>query len=177
MHADFDLITNLLGQPGTLQVTSTGGRMAAARRQGPPWILSSVRAMHQLIADAPALRRARRLARHLPRRRVRMQHEHRVHRPALELTLDVLQRLKQAPQVAGGTPGGHATAKCLKSTGRQTLATAQCPATQTETPPAQQPAAASDPMARDDIGQDGTVLFKVRLRCPDEPCGQTFVVR
>ena len=96
MHADFDLITNLLGQPGTLQVTSTGGRMAAARRQGPPWILSSVRVMHQLIADAPALRRARRLARHLPRRRVRMRHEHRVHRPALELTLDVLQRLKQA---------------------------------------------------------------------------------
>src|SRR5215510_7792116 len=35
MHADFDLVTRLLGQPGTIQVTGTGGPGGCGHRQRP----------------------------------------------------------------------------------------------------------------------------------------------
>jgi UDP-N-acetylglucosamine 3-dehydrogenase len=63
MHADFDLVTSLLGQPSTVQVTGTGG-------------------------DRPRAG--------LPVRPGQQPHRTFQARPALELTLDVHQRLTQA---------------------------------------------------------------------------------
>jgi hypothetical protein len=37
MHADFDLVTALLDQPSTVQVSGTGGPAAAARRPRSSW--------------------------------------------------------------------------------------------------------------------------------------------
>jgi hypothetical protein len=59
MHADFDLVTGLLGR---------------RRRPGLP---GRYRPVRQLLADAPALRGARRLACHLYRRGARVRHARR----------------------------------------------------------------------------------------------------
>ena len=64
MHTDFDLITGLLAQPSTVQVTGhrRPRRPRLGRRRGPR-LPARHRAVQQLVADAPALRGARWLAR------------------------------------------------------------------------------------------------------------------
>jgi predicted dehydrogenase len=60
MHADFDLVTGLLGQPATVQVTGTGGSggrgSAAEVLLGLP---ARARPARQLVADAPLPRPGR----------------------------------------------------------------------------------------------------------------------
>ena len=68
MHTDFDLVTGLLGRPGTIQVARPGG---PGRRGSAAEVIFGYPGAHrpvlQFLADASALPNPRRLARHLHR--------------------------------------------------------------------------------------------------------------
>ena len=98
MHADFDLITSLLGRPDTIHVTGRDGPTGPRfDRRGRARLPARHRPMHQLIADAQALRHARRLPRHLPRRGAGIHHRGRLHRARPQQPDRVHHRAKSGP--------------------------------------------------------------------------------
>jgi predicted dehydrogenase len=105
MHADFDLVTSLLGPA---RHRARGWRRRAGRsrlgRGGDPRLPARHLPVHQFIADANALRNARRLARHLHQQRARIRHACRVHRPGVGHPHRAHQRQREIHRPAGRQP-------------------------------------------------------------------------